>query len=106
MRFSGFNRLHQDFGSALRGAGDTRTPMWCNLVFYWLIGLPVGYLLCFHARRGAAGLWIGLCAGLVLIGSVLLLVWRAKARELQRSREAIYGPASSCRGRQNDGTAR
>ncbi len=63
---------------ALRGAGDTRTPMLCNLIFYWLVGLPAGYLLCFNAGWGAAGLWAGLCLALVLIGSVLILVWRAK----------------------------
>jgi MATE family multidrug resistance protein len=61
---------------ALRGAGNTRAPMWCNLFFYWFIGLPLGMWLCFRAGWGAAGLWTGLCCGLILIGSVLLLVWR------------------------------
>ena len=27
-------------------SGDTRTPMPCNLVAHWFIGLPGGYLLC------------------------------------------------------------
>jgi Na+-driven multidrug efflux pump len=30
---------------ALRGTGDTRTPMVCHAVMYWLIGLPLGYFL-------------------------------------------------------------
>jgi MATE family multidrug resistance protein len=51
-------------------------PMMCNLLFYWFVGLPLGMWLCFHAGWGAAGLWIGLCCGLILIGSVLLAVWR------------------------------
>jgi MATE family multidrug resistance protein len=38
---------------ALRGAGNTRTPMLCNLAFYWFVGLPIGYLLCF----APAGAW-------------------------------------------------
>src|SRR5260370_10915698 len=33
---------------ALRGAGDTKTAMLANLIAYWLIGLPVGYFLCFR----------------------------------------------------------
>jgi MATE family multidrug resistance protein len=66
---------------ALRGAGDTRTPMLCNLVFYWLVGLPAGYLLCFRAGWGAPGLWIGLCIGLVLIGTLLVYVWHTRAAE-------------------------
>ncbi len=61
---------------ALRGAGNTRAPMWCNLLFYWFIGLPLGGWLCFRVGWGATGLWIGLCSGLILIGSVLLFVWR------------------------------
>jgi MATE family multidrug resistance protein len=63
---------------ALRGAGDTKTPMLANFVAYWLIGLPAGYFFCFRLGWGAAGIWIGLCAGLVIIGSTLLTVWRKK----------------------------
>ena len=31
------------FTGALRGLGDTRTPMILNFVCHWLIGLPLGY---------------------------------------------------------------
>jgi len=68
---------------ALRGAGNTRTPMWCNLLFYWFVGLPLGMWLCFRAGWGAAGIWTGLCCGLVLIGSVLLVVWRKTVADLR-----------------------
>jgi multidrug resistance protein, MATE family len=70
---------------ALRGLGDTRTPMLANLVFYWGVGLPLGYWLCFQAGWGAAGIWVGLCSALVLIGSVLLSVWRYRVGELMRN---------------------
>ena len=63
---------------ALRGSGDTRTPMFANLVAYWLIGLPVGALLCFRFGRSALGIWIGLCVGLVMIGSALLWTWHTR----------------------------
>jgi len=70
---------------ALRGVGNTRTPMLCNLFFYWFIGLPLGYALCFAAGWGAPGLWTGLCIALILIGSTLLVVWRQTVVELARS---------------------
>src|SRR5579884_835123 len=63
---------------ALRGAGDTKTPMFANLVAYWLIGIPFGYFLGFRVHWGAVGIWTGLCAGLIIIGSTLLFVWHRK----------------------------
>jgi len=74
---------------ALRGTGNTRTPMWCNLLFYWFVGLPLGMWLCFRAGWGAPGLWTGLCCGLILIGSVLLAVWRQTVADLRRSAAAM-----------------
>jgi MATE family multidrug resistance protein len=62
---------------ALRGTGNTRTPMLANLMGHWLLGLPTGYALCFVFGFGVNGLWIGLSVGLIVVGSVLLGVWRA-----------------------------
>jgi MATE family multidrug resistance protein len=76
--FQLFDGLQTVATGALRGAGDTRTPMLCHLLAYWLIGLPLGYFLCFRRGWGAAGLWVGLCVALILIGSVLLLVWHRR----------------------------
>ena len=47
---------------------------------HWLIGLPVGYALCFRLGWGIEGLWMGLALGLILVGSVLLAVWAQKSR--------------------------
>jgi len=68
----------------LRGAGDTRTPMTVSLVGHWLVGLPVGYTLCFLRNWGVIGLWVGFCVGLMSVGVILLLVWSRRVRLLQR----------------------
>jgi MATE family multidrug resistance protein len=52
-----------------------------NLVAYWFIGLPLGWLLGVHVGWGAAGLWIGLCVGLILLGSILLAVWHGAMKK-------------------------
>ncbi|MCU1271599.1 MAG: mdtK [Acidobacteriaceae bacterium] len=63
---------------ALRGAGDTKTPMLANFVAYWFIGIPLGYFLCFRLGWGALGVWIGLCTGLMIVGSALLTSWHKR----------------------------
>ena len=78
--FQLFDGVQTVASGALRGAGDTRTPMLCSFVAYWLIGLPLGYVLCFRRGMGVVGIWIGLCVGLMIIGTALLLVWSRKMR--------------------------
>lgn len=53
---------------ALRGLKDTKIPMYVNLVAYWIIGLPSGYVLGIYFDMGPAGLWMGLIAGLTVAG--------------------------------------
>jgi MATE family multidrug resistance protein len=64
---------------ALRGLGDTRTPMVLNIIGHWVIGLPVAYWLCFNRGWGVAGLWTGLSVGLTIVGLILVGVWRKKS---------------------------
>jgi MATE family multidrug resistance protein len=85
--FQLFDGLQAVATGALRGAGDTRTPLICHLVYYWALGLPLGWYLCFRKGFGAAGLWSGLCVALILIGVTLLYFWRRK----ERSFVAIIG---------------
>jgi MATE family multidrug resistance protein len=68
---------------ALRGLGDTRTPAYAHLVGYWIFGMPIAWLLCFHYDWGVSGIWVGLTIALVLIGIMLVIVWH---RTLNRPR--------------------
>ncbi len=81
--FQLFDGLQVVATGALRGAGDTRTPMFCHFTGYWVIGLPVGAVLCFHYGLGAQGLWMGLSGGLILIGIVLVVMWRHAVGKLR-----------------------
>lgn len=64
----------------LRGLGETRLPMLANLVGHWAIGLPVGWWFCFRVGLGVTGLWLGLSAGLIVVGLLLLGVWTRRVR--------------------------
>jgi MATE family multidrug resistance protein len=81
--FQLFDGLQVVATGALRGAGNTHTPMFCHFAGYWLIGLPAGALLCFHFGLGAPGLWMGLSAGLILIGIILVLYWQHAVHRLR-----------------------
>jgi MATE family multidrug resistance protein len=67
----------------LRGIGDTRTPMLMNVVGHWVLGLPVGYALCFRFGWGVIGLWIGLSIGLIFCAVALTITWIARTRGLE-----------------------
>ncbi len=61
----------------LRGVQDTRVPMIVAGCSYWLVGIPVSYLLAFGLGFGGVGLWAGLAAGLACSASILTLrFWR------------------------------
>lgn len=81
--FQPFDSFQSVSTGALRGLGDTRTPMLANLVGHWCLGLPVAYLLCFSRGWGVVGLWTGLSFGLVLIGSFLIVVWYRRSRDIE-----------------------
>lgn len=78
--FQVFDGIQGVATGVLRGVGDTRTPMVTNLLGHWLLGLPIGYSLCFFAGWGVVGLWVGLSAGLIVVALRLLAVWRRRSR--------------------------
>jgi MATE family multidrug resistance protein len=72
--FQVFDGIQGVSAGILRGAGDTRVPMWANLAGYAVVGLPLGAWLCFSLGMGAAGIWWGMVAGLAAVAA--LLGWR------------------------------
>jgi MATE family multidrug resistance protein len=81
--FQLFDGLQGVSTGLLRGLGDTRTPMIGNLVGHWLLGLPVGYALCFWWGWGVVGLWAGLSTGLIVIGIALAITWHRRITALE-----------------------
>jgi MATE family multidrug resistance protein len=59
---------------ALRGLSDTGFPATVSLAAYWVIGMPLGWLLAHQGGMGPAGVWAGFVIALGLASVVL--VWR------------------------------
>ncbi|WP_172369132.1 MATE family efflux transporter [Sporosarcina jiandibaonis] len=58
---------------ALRGYKDVNVTFIMAIISYWVIGLPVGYVMATYTELGPYGYWIGLIAGLT-VGAVTLAI--------------------------------
>ena len=59
---------------ALRGLEDVKYPTIITLVGYWLIALPLAYLLAFTFKLETVGIWIALLTALAFVA--VALFWR------------------------------
>ena len=61
---------------ALRGLTDVKFPMYCAVVCYLLVEIPVGYLLGFKLGLGAEGIVGGFMAGISLAAVAFIVRFR------------------------------
>ena len=58
---------------ALRGYKDVNMTFIMAIVSYWVLGLPIGYVMATFTDLGPYGYWIGLIAGLT-VGAITLTI--------------------------------
>ena len=58
---------------ALRGYKDVNMTFVMAIVSYWVLGLPVGFLMAKFTDLGPFGYWVGLIAGLT-VGAIALTI--------------------------------
>ena len=80
--FQVFDAIQGVGTGALRGLGKTRGPMLINLIAYGVIGLPIGYTLCFKTPLGIYGLWSGLTLALIFAAALVLAMWLKQSKVL------------------------
>ncbi len=69
-----FDGIQSAMTGALRGLSDTGFPAVVSLLGYWVLGLPLGWLLAQRTALGPAGIWAGFVIALALAS--LVLMWR------------------------------
>ncbi len=70
---------------ALRGYKDVHVTFLLAVLSYWIIGLPLGWLLASYTDLHAYGYWIGLIAG-IIVGAILLQLrlWQIQHKLVKR----------------------
>ncbi|UWP89932.1 MATE family efflux transporter [Aliiroseovarius crassostreae] len=67
----------------LRGVHDTKVPMVIASISYWLVGVPMSYLMGIQWGWGGEGVWAGLVIGLLCAGA--FMSWRFWSRSSRLS---------------------
>jgi MATE family multidrug resistance protein len=66
----------------LRGLTDVKIPTVITFTAYWIVGLPVGYILGFIFNLDVSGVWIGLLLGLTTSAILLTLRFNIKSKQI------------------------
>lgn len=61
---------------AINGAGDTRTPTLLNLVFFWILQIPLGWTLAYHSSLAVNGVLVAIVVAESLLSAAAVLVFR------------------------------
>lgn len=64
----------------LRGIKDVNVPTFFIFIAYWIVGLPLGYVLAFHFGMQEKGVWWGFISGLSFSALFLTLRFIKKTR--------------------------
>ncbi|MEM7509449.1 MAG: MATE family efflux transporter [Bacteroidota bacterium] len=61
---------------SFNGAGDTSTPTWLNLICYWLIQIPLAWVLSITLDMGPAGVYIAIAVSNSVLAVLGLIIFR------------------------------
>ena len=63
-------------GNSFNGAGDTRTPTWINLFVFWILEIPLAWVLANKTGLGAFGVFIAMTIAFSTLAVVSAIVFR------------------------------
>ncbi|SFN63653.1 MATE family efflux transporter [Xenorhabdus japonica] len=86
--FHFFDAVQAILSGIFRGLHETKIVFYAPLLGYWLIGIPLGFILgltdIITERMGLIGFWYGLVLGLLVNAMTLSMILRAKFKKLAK----------------------
>ncbi|MDQ3394910.1 MAG: MATE family efflux transporter, partial [Bacteroidota bacterium] len=61
---------------SFNGAGDTKTPLFINLFCYWLLQIPLAWLLAVPLGMGPSGVYIAIAISFSVAAIISIIVFR------------------------------
>jgi len=69
---------------SINGAGDTKTPIWLNIIAFWMTEIPLAYLFTHVADMGVKGVGYAIIASETLLTILALIIfWRGKWKKVK-----------------------
>lgn len=72
--FQIFDGLQVSLGGIFKGLKKTNVVMLIDLLAYWAIGLPLGFILAFKYHLDLYGFWVGLSIAIVILAMTLFVI--------------------------------
>ena len=66
----------------IRGSGRQGLSAKFNFVAFYIIGLPLGYVLGIQLGYGVVGLWLGMTVGLLFVAIGVIVIFRSDWKKL------------------------
>ena len=62
--------------NAFNGAGDTWTPTWINVFGFWVLQIPLAYLLALYFHMGPTGVFVAIPISETALTIISIIVFR------------------------------
>lgn len=70
--FQIFDGLQVALSGVYKGIKKTKVVLIANFIAYWLVSIPVGYMLAFKYQLGIMGFWFGLIGAAIFLCTIML----------------------------------